>query len=220
MWRNVKKNFILNPKEAWSMVFKLMEGIQRHHKNYLPKNFKSKQGNEAKNEDDNVKMFLVTTSNASSIAKSKVDPSVLDNLCQLQVAHELGNPPTFNELKSAITSMTFDEAPGKSGLTTDMLKSLPQKAIKLYEDLIQKFWTNETIDFESWHITKQINPTSQFGHIGCQEGPSYYDVNMGWSPMRSSLTLSRPLTQYIMTYFARFYSSMPSKNSIKIARLR
>ena len=49
--------------------------------------------------------------------------------------------------------MAYDKAPGETELTTDMLKSLPQKAIKLNVDLIQKSWTNKTIDFESWHIT-------------------------------------------------------------------
>ena len=93
-----------------------------------------------------------------------------------------------------------------------MIKSLPKKAIELYADLIKKFWTDEAVDFDSWHVTilntiykgkgdpqdpnnhhgialketsakilsiiiarrllkkfKQINPKSQFGHIGCQE---------------------------------------------------
>ncbi len=31
-----------NPKEGWSMVFKLMEGFQSHHKTFIPKNFKNK----------------------------------------------------------------------------------------------------------------------------------------------------------------------------------
>jgi len=35
------------------MDFKLMEGFKKHHRSYLPKNFKSKNGSEAKNEDDN-----------------------------------------------------------------------------------------------------------------------------------------------------------------------
>jgi len=42
-------HFKSNPKAAWKMVFKLMEGFQAHHKTYLLKNFKSKSGTEAKN---------------------------------------------------------------------------------------------------------------------------------------------------------------------------
>lgn len=49
--------------------------------------------------------------------------------------------------------MQYDKAPSFSGLTTDMIKSLPQEALQLYTDLIKKFWTDEQVDFESWHTT-------------------------------------------------------------------
>jgi hypothetical protein len=39
-----KSDFCLKPKDAWNMVFKLMEGFTSHHKKYMPKNFKSKNG--------------------------------------------------------------------------------------------------------------------------------------------------------------------------------
>ena len=32
-----KKDIILNPKEAWNMVFKLIDRFQKHHKNILQK---------------------------------------------------------------------------------------------------------------------------------------------------------------------------------------
>jgi hypothetical protein len=37
-----KSDFAVNPKEAWSMIFKHMEGFQKHHKVYMPKNFNLK----------------------------------------------------------------------------------------------------------------------------------------------------------------------------------
>ena len=43
-----KNDFCLKPKEAWSMVFKLMEGFTKHHLTYRPTNFKYKNGIEAK----------------------------------------------------------------------------------------------------------------------------------------------------------------------------
>jgi hypothetical protein len=108
--------------------------------------------------------------------------------------------------------MANDKAQGQTGLTTDMIKNLPPQAKDFYVELIQEFWKNKEVDFESWHaITlnmiykgkgdpqdlnnhrgialketlakvlsivivkclllrlKAINPTSQFGHLGCQE---------------------------------------------------
>jgi hypothetical protein len=147
-----KKDFILNPKEAWSMVFKLMEGYQKHHRISIPKNFKSKTGIEAKNDTDNA---TILGEHFHSLFNSQVqiDITVLDELRQHEIIHELGNPPTFNEVKSAISSMKFDKAPGLTGLTTDMIKSLPNEAIQFYTDIINNFWNDKQVDFESWHIT-------------------------------------------------------------------
>jgi hypothetical protein len=35
----------------------------------------------------------------------------------------------------------------------DMTKNLPPKAINFYIEIIQEFWPNDIIDFESWHVT-------------------------------------------------------------------
>jgi hypothetical protein len=108
--------------------------------------------------------------------------------------------------------MEYDKSPGQSGLSTDLIKNLPPRALNYYVKLIQDFWQNPNTDFSSWHITllkvlykgkgdpqdpnnsrgialketsakvlsivlasrllkrlKEINPTSQFDHVGCQE---------------------------------------------------
>ncbi len=51
------RDFKDNPKEAWNMVFKLMEGFQSHHQTFIPRNFKNKAGIEAKDENKNVKIL-------------------------------------------------------------------------------------------------------------------------------------------------------------------
>jgi hypothetical protein len=45
--------------------------------------------------------------------------------------------------------MANDKAPGTSGITTDMMKNLPSKATLFYSELIQEFWNNTEIDFET-----------------------------------------------------------------------
>ena len=129
-----------------------MEGYQKHHRKILPKNFKSKSGIEAKNNADNA---TILNDHFHSLFNSQVqiDVTVLEHLPHYETIHDLGNPPMFNEVKSAINSMKYNKAPGLSGLTTDMIKSLPHEAFQLYTDIIKKFWTNEQVDFESWHTT-------------------------------------------------------------------
>jgi hypothetical protein len=49
--------------------------------------------------------------------------------------------------------MTNDKAPGDSGMTTNMMKTLPPKALLFYSELICEFWKNDEINFDSWHST-------------------------------------------------------------------
>jgi hypothetical protein len=134
------------------MIFKLMERFQGHHRTHLPSNFKNKNGIEAKNDDDNA-VILNAHFHTLFNSQVEVDPTVLDNLPQLPIQHDLGEAPTANEIKSAIASMAYKKAPGQSGLTTDMIKNLPPKAFNHYVKIIQDFWINSEIDYDSWHFT-------------------------------------------------------------------
>ena len=147
-----KADFLISPKEAWSMIFKLMEGFQSHHRNYLPSNFRSKNGIEAKNDTDNAQIL---NAHFQSLFNSEVqiDPTVLNNLPQQNIAHDLGNVPTAHDIKKAIAKMSYDKAPGQSGLTTDMIKNLPPEALNFLIQRIQDFWRNPNVDYEAWHTT-------------------------------------------------------------------
>ena len=132
------------------MVFKLMEGFQKHHHTYLPANFKNKKGIEAKTDSDNANIL---NSHFHSLFNSDVqaDPSVLDEIPQHAVRDELGVLPSAKEVKSAIASMAYEKAPGQSGVTTDMLKILPPEAVNFYIECIQEFWKDPNVDYKSWH---------------------------------------------------------------------
>jgi hypothetical protein len=120
-----KQDFRINPKEAWSMVFKIMEEYQNHHKVCMPRNFKNKLGIEAKNDENNAKIL---NTHFYSLFNSNVlvDETVLERIPQRKVATHLDETPSEKEVKSAIDSMAYDKAPGKSGLSTDMIKNLPE----------------------------------------------------------------------------------------------
>ena len=40
---------------------------------------------------------------------------------------------------------------------TDMIKNLPPEGLAFLTFIIQEFWKNKEVDFESWHITKLSN---------------------------------------------------------------
>ena len=50
--------------------------------------------------------------------------------------------------------MNNNKAPGLSGITTGMLKTLPEEGITLLTTHIQEFWKNEECDYDNWHKTK------------------------------------------------------------------
>ena len=136
-----KSDFCLSPKDAWKMVFNLMEGFTTHHRVFRPTNFKSRNGIEAKSDSDNADIL---NSHFSSLFNSQVkaDLSVLDNLPQHEIRHEYGNTPTPKEIQSAINSMAYDKSPRQSGLSTDMIKNLLPRAFNFYVKLIQQFWSD------------------------------------------------------------------------------
>jgi hypothetical protein len=63
------------------MIFKLMEGFQKHHKVCIPKNFKSKNGIEATCNNNNAQIL---NSHFCSLFNSKVeiDDTVIESLSQ------------------------------------------------------------------------------------------------------------------------------------------
>jgi hypothetical protein len=81
------------PKEAWSMIFKLMEGFQGHHKTHMPRNFKTKPGKEAKGDKENAQI-LNKHFHSLFNSETKVDTTVLDRLPQYEKAHQLDGTPT------------------------------------------------------------------------------------------------------------------------------
>jgi hypothetical protein len=134
------------------MVFKLMEGFQTHHRRTKEKNFKFEDGRIAKNNDENAKILKGRFSKLFN-SQVGIDMAVLEDIPKHEVQHKLGDVPTKTEIKKAISKMANNKAPGKSGLTTDMIKNLPPKAQDLYVELIQEFWRDDNIDFNSWHVT-------------------------------------------------------------------
>jgi hypothetical protein len=85
---------------------------------------------------------------------TEVGPSVLNKIPHHPVQHNLGESCSKKEIKNAIKHMKNDKAPGTSNVTTDMIKNLLQQGLNLLSELIMKYWTEPTTDFEAWYIMK------------------------------------------------------------------
>ncbi len=85
---------------------------------------------------------------------TEVDPSILNKIPWHPLQCNLGDTPSKKEIQNIIKHMKNDKAPGTSNVMTDMIKSLLQQGLNLLSELIMKYWTEPTADFELWHLTK------------------------------------------------------------------
>ncbi len=92
-----KKDFRSNPKEAWQMVFRLMDGFQKHHRKATQKLFKNQKGKVAINPKDyrNVESHWNTVFNRHATD----DENIVDEIQQLPVQYSLGIVPKKSEIK-------------------------------------------------------------------------------------------------------------------------
>jgi hypothetical protein len=77
--------------------------------------------------------------------------SILNEIDQRPIFHELGLPLTLEEIETSIADMANDKAPGASGVNANALKNLSENAVKtLHQILVNAY--NGIDDPEEWHI--------------------------------------------------------------------
>jgi len=60
----------------------------------------------------------------------------------------------MKEIKTIINKIKNNKAPGITGVTTNMMKNLPDEALKFLTNIIQNYLDNPNTNFPSWHATK------------------------------------------------------------------
>ena len=103
------------------------------------------------NDKDNTK-FLKTY--FQGIQQKSNDPSMLDELIQRPVTMSFDMEPSIEEGKVAVRNMKNNKAPGTSGITTNMMKKLPEEGCEILTSHIQQFWEDFEYDHEAWHKMK------------------------------------------------------------------
>ena len=138
------------------MVFKLIEGFQGHHRQFSQKIFKDQNGHIALTNTENAKILRKHYHKVFNCSVP-VNMTVLNLIQQHFTAYSLGDPPTDKDIFGAIQGMKNNKTPDKTGMTTDMIKNLLSEALSFIASLRCNFWTNQNINFQTWHITKLSN---------------------------------------------------------------
>jgi len=143
------KHFKDDLKAAWDIVFQIMEGFDSHHGNYNPKTFANRRSQIATKNSENAEILKT---HFQKVFNNQT--GIVEEIKQRPIAFNLECAPMNEEVRNAHKTMKNNTAPGLMGITTDMLKNLPDKGIMLLTSFIQQFWDDNDCDFEQWHKMK------------------------------------------------------------------
>ena len=103
------------------------------------------------------------------IIHAALQPKPQADMVRQQLDTALRDPPSLAEFKKGIQKCKTNSAPGMSGLSYNMLKSLPENAIEYVYDKLCFFWqTTEVPASFQWRWLKQI-PKKLVEHMGLND---------------------------------------------------
>ena len=81
-----------------------------------------------------------------------IDPTALDDIEQRQIHWTLADPPTLEEMRNGIYSLSNNKAPGASKVPAEAFKALPKKAMAEILPIFTRFFTNDIPNgiYEEW----------------------------------------------------------------------
>jgi len=147
------KHFKDDLKAAWDIAFQIIEGFDSHHSNYNPKNFANRRSQIATKNPENTEIFKTHFKKVFN-NPTAIDLSIVEEIKQRPIASNLECAPMNEEVRNTLYTMKNNKAPGLMGITTDMLKNLPDEGILLLTSFIQQFWDNNDCNFKQWHKTQ------------------------------------------------------------------
>ena len=140
------------PKDAWKAIRTIQASTTGHHAPSTSMKMRTPTGKLAENDRENMEALAPHFENIFNGQSPDVDiQSILDDIEQRPIFHELGLPPTLEDIEVSIADMANDKAPGASGVNANALKNLSASAVKtLHQILVNAY--NGIDDPEEWHI--------------------------------------------------------------------
>ena len=140
-----------DPKGAWEAIFRLRDGLEGHHKNICNTKIRRPNGQLAKTDEESAEILKHFFSDNVFGRTSPYRQSTVDNLTQLIVMEELGEPPSLTELQYAIRKLKLGKAPGIDSLPPEAFKAMYTTSKSHLLHLLTLYWTNPEWDTKDWH---------------------------------------------------------------------
>lgn len=146
----------ISPKKVWERTREIEKGYSGHHKNVIPQHFANAAGEISSSDKENADATHAHFQSIFDTSDATVDETILDDIGTLSIddvtLSNIKNPPTNKEVENVIYKMKNGTAAGITGVTSDMLKNLPQEAIHYKAESIHRNWSNQH-DCTDWHTT-------------------------------------------------------------------
>jgi hypothetical protein len=139
----------VTPKQAWEAAYEIKDGVKGHHTHPIAMKFRRANGSLAANPQENaeaVEAHFTKVLNSERPTLANAAETVQQRVTQ----EELGEKPTWEELKRAVVKLKNDKKPGMNGVMPNAYKCLDDENLSTLYEYITKFWEGD-VDFSEWH---------------------------------------------------------------------
>jgi Reverse transcriptase (RNA-dependent DNA polymerase) len=202
LWLDKELKFVKNmnndPASAWAAMYKIVGGFTGHWKQ--PKvmtKMHMLDGSIAETDTQNAEAVREHFETDVFARSSTYDTDALNSLSQRQCVLQLGEPPSFDEFKSAIRRMKSRKAPGENGIPAEAYKLMDDDILLDFHSALVRFWIEDDFDPVDWHTVK-LKLLPKKGDLSLAKN---------WRPISLLDVLSKSLSLIIQTRLDQYLSS-------------
>jgi hypothetical protein len=92
-----------------------------------------------------------------------VDPTILDDIPQCPILHNIDSPITFAEVDAAINKLKNGKSPGLNGIPLEAYRVMNSETWQLIHGYVTAFFEGDA-DYDGWH-TRQCVPVPKSGNL-------------------------------------------------------
>jgi hypothetical protein len=151
-----------NPRVAWEYIRLLTGGSTAHHKKKVKMALTMANGKPATNDKENMAIFGPHFERVFN-NHHPVDPTVLDEIHQRPILHDIDSPITFAEINIAINKLKNGKSPGLNGIPPEAYKAMNVTTRRRIHQYVSAFFEGDA-DYEGWH-TSQCVPVPKSGNL-------------------------------------------------------
>jgi len=92
-----------------------------------------------------------------------IDPTILDEISQRPILHEIDSSITFDEVNTAINKLKNGKSPGLNGIPPEAYKAMNVATRRRVHEYVTAFFEGDT-DYEGWHASQCV-PVPKSGNL-------------------------------------------------------